>query len=159
MNIYKFRPDMVFDGVIEVPDDTKVIPKYHTFQSPPEIPEGYYAIMRGGWRLIEGVVPIYPTPPTPEEIATAIFKEISDKAQLRLDNFAKTKNYDGILSACTYVTSVVDKFRIEGQYAVNIRDLTWDVLYKLLDDVIAGIIPMPSGYDEIEPLLPTLVWP
>ena len=39
-----------------------------------------------------------PFKPSPEEIQA----EIVAAAQQRLDDFARTRNYDGILSACTY---------------------------------------------------------
>lgn len=53
---------MVYDCEVEVPDGTTVIPKYHTFQAPPAN-DGHYAMMRGGWILIEGEKPEYPPPP------------------------------------------------------------------------------------------------
>lgn len=79
--------------------------------------------------------------------------------QLRLDEFAQTRNYDGILSACTYATSTVTKFQAEGQACVEARDATWATLYGLLAEVQAGTRPVPSSYADIEPLLPALVWP
>lgn len=96
-----------------------------------------------------------PPPKTPEEIIA----EITAKVQARLDAFARTRDYDGILSACTYATSTVPKFAAEGQYCVNARDNTWATLYQLLAKVQAGTRPMPSGYEDIEPLLPVLEWP
>jgi hypothetical protein len=71
MIIYRFRPDMVYDCEIEVPDGTKAIPKYHTFQAPP-VKEGHYAMMRGGWVLIEGDKPVYPPPPPPFDPAAEL---------------------------------------------------------------------------------------
>lgn len=84
---------------------------------------------------------------------------IVSNTQKRLDEFAKTRNYDGILSACTYVTSAVPKFQVEGQYCVNARDTTWATLYQILAEVQAGTRPMPTGYDDVAPLLPVLEWP
>ncbi len=84
---------------------------------------------------------------------------IVSNTQKRLDEFAKTRNYDGILSACTYVTSAVPKFQAEGQYCVNARDTTWATLYQILAEVQAGTRPMPTGYDDVAPLLPVLEWP
>lgn len=79
--------------------------------------------------------------------------------QERLDTWAGSRNYDGILSLCTYATSAVSKFAAEGQAGVNARDATWAKLYQILDDVKQGLRPVPSGYDEIEPELPVLTWP
>lgn len=65
MIIYRFRPDMVFDCEVEVPDGTKAIPPFHTFQAPPE-KEDHYAVMQGGWILVPGEKPIWPPiPPEP----------------------------------------------------------------------------------------------
>lgn len=79
--------------------------------------------------------------------------------QKRLDDFARTRNYDGILSACTYATSTVPKFAAEGQYAVQARDATLAALYALLDEVQAGQRPVPQSFDDVAPLLPELEWP
>lgn len=60
---------MSYSGPVEVPDGTTAIPPYHTFQAPPE-QEGYHAVMRDGWVLVEG-----PTPPDPQpEIALMNFR-------------------------------------------------------------------------------------
>lgn len=98
-----------------------------------------------------------PTPPvkTPEEIQS----EITIATQKRLDDFARERFYDGILSLCTYATSQYPKFRSEGQYGVTARDGTWGKLYEILVAVQDGTRPMPSGYAEIESELPALIWP
>jgi len=154
MIVYKFRPDQVYEGPVELPDGP-TIPRYHTFSAPPEIPEGYYAVMQGGWSLVEGVAPVYPPLPTADQIKA----EIVTATQVRLDNFAKTRSYDGILSACTYAASSVAQFKLEGDYCVSVRDATWAKLYEILAEVEAATRTMPSGYAEIEPELPVLEWP
>lgn len=78
--------------------------------------------------------------------------------QKHLDDFARTRNYDGILSASTYATSQVPKFQAEGQYAVTARDNTWAAAYELLAEVEAGTRPMPT-LEEVIAALPELVWP
>lgn len=92
---------------------------------------------------------------TPEEIQV----EIVAATQARLDDFARTRLYDGILSCATYATSTVPKFAAEGQYAVEARDATWSALYAMLAEVEAGTRPLPAGYADIEPELPPLAWP
>lgn len=91
--------------------------------------------------------------------AQALQQSIVDATQRRLDDFARTRNYDGILSACTYATSAVPKFAAEGQYAVQARDATWAALYQFMANVQAGTQPVPTGFADIEPDLPTLEWP
>lgn len=84
---------------------------------------------------------------------------IIDATQTRLDTFARTRGYDSILSASTYATSAIPRFATEGQYAVNARDQTWAALYTLMDEVQAGMRPMPTGFADVEALLPLLEWP
>ncbi|MDD2711281.1 MAG: hypothetical protein PHU77_00035 [Simplicispira sp.] len=86
-------------------------------------------------------------------------EQVVAATQTRLDDFARTRNYDGILSACTYATSTVPKFAAEGQYAVQARDATWAALYGLLEEVQAGTRPVPAGFGDVEPLLPAMEWP
>ena len=93
-----------------------------------------------------------------DELAKAR-ERIVETTQERLDVFAKTRNYDGILSLCTYATSTNAKFQEEGQYGVEARDATWAKLYEILAEVEAGTRPVPSGYANIEPELPALQWP
>lgn len=101
----------------------------------------------------------------PEEIAglpvptaAEIIANYTASIQKRLDDFARTRNYDGILSAATYATSQVPKFKAEGQYAVVARDATWAKCYEVLVAVEDGSRPMPTP-DELLVELPALVWP
>lgn len=109
-----------------------------------------------GWAF-DGTDAHAPEPPAPtaEQVQAAIVQVV----QQRLDAFAQTRNYDGILSACTYASSSVPKFAAEGQAAVDLRDATWATLYTLLAEVLAETRPMPAGFADVEPLLPTPVWP
>lgn len=109
-----------------------------------------------GW-LYDGQA-FSPPPPlakSPEELQA----EIVTATQQRLDDFARTRNYDGILSLCTYATSANPKFKQEGLYGVEVRDSTWAKLYEILAEVESGVRPIPSGYAEIESELPQLAWP
>lgn len=132
--------------------------------------------------MIEAPDPIYPddelftytenqdgsltiTERTPEDIAARqaakieqIKQAIVQATQQRLDDFARTRGYDGILSACTYAASSVPKFAAEGQTAVMARDATWAALYVEMQLVTAGMKQMPTSFADVEPLLPALVW-
>lgn len=85
--------------------------------------------------------------------------ELIAAVQARLDGFAQSRNYSGMLSLCTYATSTNAKFAAEGQYGVEARDATWAACYQILADVESGARPIPTGYAEIEPELPALAWP
>lgn len=94
----------------------------------------------------------------PAKEQAALIDSITTAAQSRLDTFASTRGYDGILSASTYATSAVPKFAQEGLDAVNLRDSTWAALYAIMAEVTAGTRPMPTGFADIEPDLPVLAW-
>ena len=95
-----------------------------------------------------------PPPPTPEQIVA----QYTAAVQKHLDDFARTLGYDGIMSACTYATSTVPKFKAEGQYAMEARDATWVKCYEVLAAVEAGSRPMPT-LEELLTELPVLTWP
>lgn len=79
--------------------------------------------------------------------------------QQRLDDFARTRNYDDIKSACDYAGCSVQKFSIEGQYCKDKRAETWKKLYEILAEIKANARPMPTSYEDVEPELPVLIWP
>lgn len=89
-----------------------------------------------------------------------LFKnEVVLAAQKQLDDFARTRNYDGVLSAATYATSPDPVFSAEGQYCVVIRDDTWNMLYQILEEVQSGTRPPPTSVEEVLALLPVPEWP
>jgi hypothetical protein len=87
-----------------------------------------------------------------------LISEIVNNTSMRLNNFAGSRGYDSILSACTYATSAVPQFANEGQLCVNLRDATWSKLHQIMQEVEAGTRVMPSSFADIEPELPELVW-
>lgn len=92
--------------------------------------------------------------------ATNLFiASVTSAVQDSLDVFARTRNYDGILSACTYASSTVASFKAEGQYCVDARDAAWNSLYTLMAQVQAGTAPMPTSVAAVLATLPVLTWP
>jgi hypothetical protein len=92
-----------------------------------------------------------PPPPTEEQREAALTAQV----QQRLDDFAKSRGYDNILSACSYATSSNPIFAAEGQYCVTARDMTWAAFYAILESLEA----LPESIADIEGGLPTLAWP
>lgn len=101
----------------------------------------------------DGVEPMPALPP-----ALPTVPDYVAAVQSRLDTFARMRNYDGILSACTYAASAVPRFAAEGAYAVTARDSTWAKCYDLMDQVQAGTIPQPT-LEQFAAMLPALEWP
>jgi hypothetical protein len=75
-----------------------------------------------------------------------------------LDETAKERGYDSILSLCTYATSTAAKFSDEGQAGVSWRDEVWAKGYSILADVESGSRAIPTE-SELLSELPSFVWP
>ena len=93
----------------------------------------------------------------PQPDPTARLADITAAVQARLDNWAKERFYDGIMSLCTYATSSVPKFAAEGQRGVDNRDATWAQCYAIMADYTNGQRPLPT-VDEVLSELPPLDW-
>lgn len=105
-------------------------------------------------KLLDGGVMISDYQPPVEQVQAAFTAAI----QQHLDTWAQSRGYDGILSACTYATSKLPRFKAEGQAAVNARDAVWSAAYALVEEVQAGTKPMPT-LDDVIATLPALSWP
>ena len=85
-------------------------------------------------------------------VANAPFLETPEQIQARytgmvqnaLDAFARTRGYDGIMSACSYASSTDGQFRAEAEYCIRLRDRTWRKGYEVLDAVKSGAMPLPN---------------
>lgn len=96
-----------------------------------------------------------PTPYIPTE--QDIINSLTWAVQSHLDTIAREKNYDGILSACTYVTSSVPQFAAEGAACVVWRDDCWAKCYEVMAEVKAGTRAIPTA-DELVALMPVAPW-
>ena len=88
-----------------------------------------------------------------------ILEVLEQAVQKRLDDFAKTKGYENINSATTYISSSVTKYKNEGTHASTVRDSTWNALYQIIDDMNDGKRNQIKEFSEIVSELPTLTWP
>lgn len=104
--------------------------------------------------LANNNVPLPVDPPSPEQIITSLTAAV----QQHLDDTARTRGYDGILSACTYATDTHLPFQAEGQACVTWRGSVWTACYAIMAQVQAGTHPMPTAASLIAEL-PAMVWP
>jgi hypothetical protein len=149
-----FQPGEPYEWVFPAPQPAYDPITQGVTELAPELVNGKY---QQAWETYD--LPAETVAANQQAWALRVKQEIIQNTQKRLDDFARTRLYDGILSACTYATSSVPKFQTEGQYCVDARDNTWATLYTVLAEVEAGTRPMPGGYADVEPLLPNLVWP
>lgn len=92
------------------------------------------------------------------EYERSIQQQLTSAVQRHMDSMAEERNYDSIISCCTYATSLNPKFSAEGQAAVEWRDNVWVVCYQILDKVKADQRQIPTE-DELIALLPSMEWP
>jgi hypothetical protein len=83
--------------------------------------------------------------------------KLTDAVQAHLDNTARTRNYDNILSACTYATSIHEPFQMEGQACVEWRDSVWLYCYQVMYAVQNGLRALPTEA-ELLAEIPTINW-
>jgi hypothetical protein len=107
---------------------------------------------------------IYTLDETTIDLNTATEKErlkteYMSKIQNRLDTFSKTRDYENIADACSYSTSNVPQYKLEGEYCVVIRDDTWLKFYEIIAEIDNGTRPLTTTYGDIEKELPALEWP
>jgi hypothetical protein len=100
------------------------------------------------------IEPLPIPPPTEAEIIASLTAAV----QARLDSEARTHNYDGILSLCSYATSLDPVFHAEGQAGVEWRDACWRMAYVIMAEVKTGTRPVPTS-EELIAMLPEMVWP
>lgn len=113
----------------------------------------------GCTRVVNGNLEVIDSKAYLRWIEDNVFVSISENVQKRLDDFARTRNYSGILSLCSYVNSTNEKFSVEAAYGLEARDDTWAKCYEIMSEVESGQRELPSSYDEIKSELPELVWP
>jgi len=95
-----------------------------------------------------------PEPPSPEQIIATLTAAV----QAHLDTTANSRNYDGILSLCSYAASAHPVFGPQGRAGVIFRDDTWATCYAILADVKAGNRTAPTEA-ELLAELPDMEWP
>lgn len=86
---------------------------------------------------------------------------LSNEVQQHLDEFAWSRGYNNILSACSYVTSSVPAYVKDAEYAIQARDVTWAAATIIFNKIKSGelVIEDTSAPFDIISQLPALAWP
>lgn len=128
------------------------MPVYFSHNGNPEVwekkPDGYYTPKE--WETIHSAK----SEPNLDDLLIAYVAAI----QTRLDEFARTRGYDGILNAATYANSTIPKYQVEGEYAMVARDATWLKANEIMNGMVSDSQSIPT-IDEVMAELPILAWP
>jgi len=78
--------------------------------------------------------------------------------QKMLDDFALTRGYDDIKSACDYVNSKIPEYKAEAIRCIDLRDDVWHSLTTYINAVKAGTEPPPMAWSDIAVHIPPITW-
>ena len=84
-------------------------------------------------------------------------QELKAAVQTHLDTTVQTRNYNNILSCCSYAASLDATFAAEGTAALAWRDAVWRHCYDVLAEYEAGTRPLPTA-EALIAELPALNW-
>lgn len=91
------------------------------------------------------------TPKTAEQIEAVVTHKLTQAVQEVLDEEARTRGYDNILSACSYA-GFVNSFQAEGISFANWRSACWEHCYQVLNAVKANTRTAPTKAELIAEL-------
>lgn len=93
--------------------------------------------------------------------ATADLPRAEDYAaavQAHIDATAKSREFNDGVTAATYLTSTIPRWKADAEAFVSWRDMVWAYSYGELDKVMTGQRPQPTIADFINEL-PAVSWP
>lgn len=106
----------------------------------------YELVIDEALKVVNKVYTVFPIPT--DVLLAQKTKLVSDAVENMLNDSAKTRGYDSIISECSYATST-GTFGAEAQVTVDWRDAVWTYVYQVQADVNSGA--------RIEPTLSELM--
>ena len=120
-----------------------------------ELADGYEFKVKDGVLTQEPSVGVTTTGVEDVTMQAEVIAGYTQQVQNYLDTTAQERGYDNIVSLCTYATSTIPKFKLEGQAGVIWRDAVWSTCYEILAGVQAGTREVPT---DIISELPVMNW-
>jgi hypothetical protein len=92
------------------------------------------------------------------ETRTRVLFLMEEAVRARLNDFAKLKGYDSIVSVISYIGDPIETYNQEAIRARELRSQTWDTFYN--HPFIKGEegVSIPASFAEIQEQLPVLTW-
>ncbi len=134
MIAYKFRQqDHVFVGAVEFADGP-TIPSYHTWSPPPE-QDGFHAVMRNGWVLVEGPTPPEPPPPPGLEPDYAELARVERNVKLSASDWTQLEDAPVDKAAWAVYRQALRDIPLQEDFPLNVQ---WPGLpQKVADEQLA----------------------
>ena len=94
----------------------------------------------------------------PAEVFAKVLAVTRQRLGEQLNAFAQTRDYDDIVSLCSYATDPEPDHAAEGQHGVALRSQVWAAIRDYQKDVISGAKPVPRFESDIFEVVPALTW-
>lgn len=150
---------VAFENPVTAPDFHKVVEHIRLEKDTPVVsysvePMGIQEILDLLW---EGKETLSPNDIPPQAVK-ALFGLASAAVTKQLDDFAKTKDYDNIVSLCSYLDDPDENLDKEGRRGRLLRSQAWTSMREFQSKVLTGEIPIPRTEKELLPCVPELTW-
>jgi hypothetical protein len=146
--VYFYNNEGVYERSQLVPRDALTVLTQYTEVAPPNPPN----ICE--YKLEDGIWIKYTEDIEFSVISVLVQKDINTS----LNNFAQERGYSDIISACSYVNSTNEQYKLDATTCIVLRDKTWVAYYTLLSEINNNKKEPFSTYNDIKDLLPTLTW-
>lgn len=81
-----------------------------------------------------------------------------DYVSVKLDEFARSKQYKDFVHLTSYRDSAIPNFAAEAIRGYTLRDQIWANLLQYFNQVLAGTVPVPTSIADIDALIPAMTW-
>lgn len=87
-----------------------------------------------------------------------VYSLAGDYVSVRLDEFARTKQYKDFIHLTGYRYSAIPSFAAEAMRGYTLRDQIWANLLNYFTQVTTGAVPVPTSIADVDALIPAMTW-
>lgn len=156
---FSYFRQVAFENAVNAPDYHRVVENIRLERETPVVsftvePMTIQEILDVLW---EGKETLSPTDIPPQAVST-LFTLASAIVTKQLDDFAKTKDYDNIVSLCSYVDDPDENLDKEGRRGRFLRSQAWTSIRNYQNQVLTGVHPVPRTEKELLACVPEFTW-
>ncbi len=90
--------------------------------------------------------------------AQRVYSLAGDYVSVKLDEFARTKQYNDFIHLTGYRYSAIPSFAAEAMRGYTLRDQIWANLLNYFTQVTTGAVPVPTSIADVDALIPAMTW-